>query len=218
MDSLGYEMHRNVRVPYLQGIEFIDEAENLEYVEIVALPQDLFTPINETISKFKNIKTLKIYCEYVENHRTSLENILKLEHLSELVWGYPKKFNARNLHCMVKAAKNLQRLIVSFSTRLSIFERALRPMSAESYGQILETVSSRSNGKRLDVIVVGHRYKTQLKQFEVAGPMHESLKITCLNSKIIGPVLNIDMTSSSGRIKMTDEQIGVLRDHGMIIT
>lgn len=217
---LGYEEHREVRAPRLHGVEFINEAESLEHLEIDVLPQHLLAPIIASIPTFKNIKTLKLYCEYLENHPATLDVVDQLEHLTEFVWGYPKKFSPKNLLFVIKNANNLEQLIVSFSNRrLTTSEPAahqISPIDAESYEQMLDIVSKRANGKPLNVIIVGHRYETQLKQFEVVVPQHELLQITSLMSNALAPILNIDMDSAHGRIKMSNEQIKVLRDGGLL--
>lgn len=216
LDYLGYEMHHDVRVYHLHDLDFINEADSLEDLEVDAVPQDFITPIIKSILKFKNIKTLKIYCEYIEDHLDMLDILGKLEHLTEFVWGYPKKFNANHLLYVIKNARNLEKLIVNLSNRHLVHNwHAAHQLDAKSYGQMLDIVSQRSNGKPLDVIIVGHRYESKLKQFEVAAPMNTLLTITCLKSENIGPILNIDVNSSHSRIKMSNEQIKVLRDRGM---
>lgn len=216
LEYLGYEVRREVRTPRLHGLEFIDEAPKLECIEIDVLPQDLIAPILESVPKFKNLKTLKIYCEYMEEQRGKLDIIEKLENLTEFVWGYPKIFNANHLLHAIKNGKNLQQLTVIFSNRPSVHERVVRSIDAVFYQQMLDVVLKRSNGKPLNVVIVGHRYESQLKQFDATFPLHESLKITCLRTEIIGSILKVNVKSTYGRIKMSDAQVKLLRDHEIL--
>lgn len=216
LEFLGHKMHREERTARVHGLQFIAEAQNLECLEIDVLPQDLIVPTIESIPKFQNIKTLKIYCEYLTQHPDTLNIVGKLEHLTEFVWGYPKKFDAHNLRYVIKNAPNLQQMVVSFSRRPIVCERVLRHMNVQLYEEMLNIVSQRSNEKPLSLIVVGHRYETQLKQFDATFPMHAKLKITCLRSRDIEPILNINIKSTNSRIKMTNKQINLLRDCGML--
>lgn len=221
LEHLGYEEHREVRTPRLHGVEFINGAESLEHLEIDVLPQHLLAPIIATIPTFKNIKTLNLYCEYFEIHPGTLDVVGQLEHLTEFVWGYPKRFSVNNLLYVIRNANNLEQLIVSFSNRRPTAgepaTHQISPIDAESYEQMLNIVSKRASGKPLNVIIVGHRYETHLKQFEVAVAMHELLKITCLMSNTLAPILKINMDGAHGRIKMSNEQIKVLRDGGLLL-
>lgn len=216
LDYLGYEIRREVRAPRLHGLEFIDEAQTLEYLEIDVLPQDLIASILESVPKFKNLKILKIYCEYMEEQQGKLDIIEKLENLTEFVWGYPKIFNAKHLLHAIENGKNLQQLTVIFSNRPSVHERIVRPIDAVFYQQMLDVVLKRSNGKPLNVVIVGHRYESQLKQFDATFPLHESLKITCLRTEVIGPILNVNVKSTYGRIKMSEAQVKLLRDREIL--
>lgn len=197
-------------------LKLIKQPKTLEYVEIEiplqygdyeCAPPDMY----KEISKYKNLKTLRIY----ERNRIDVEKAIgmveRLGYLSELILGRPNYFTLDDLWNLIVNGNNLEQLIVIFDGSTKVVNRVNR-YDENQFPEMANIVSQRTNGKPLNVIIVG--YEHQMYPFLNTLPPEAPLKINYLLSKTITLIL----TGWYGRntdIKMSNEQIEILRDNGM---
>lgn len=159
-------------------MDALRETKNLEYLEIDMPIHFLTKPFFSDLSKFQNLRTLKLYSNYDSRAIPSFEVLNQLEKLSELVWSFPDKFTVKKLLCLLRNVSNLEKLIViclrTFGATVSTDHNFI---DDESYREMLNIVSKRAQRKHLHVTIVG---TGSLVERILPSRVNELLDIKCL--------------------------------------
>lgn len=196
-------------------LSLVSQSKSVANVEIDLLDacgiyEAELSSIYEEISKFENLKSIKMYDRNRSNMESSIEMVSRLSHLSELILAYRFDFAVYHLASLVRNGHNLEKLIIIFHDREVSAMRT--SCTCELFQTMDNIVSQRANGKPLKVIIVGN--KKQIKQFIFAQPPAASLKIICLLRDQLESIL----TSHNGGfplLKMSNRQIQILCAHGL---
>lgn len=192
---------------------FEEEPKCVEHIEMDVCwkpVQDsgIFLRFYKDVLSFENTKTLKVYNSHELSKGSATEILENLPHLSEMVWGYPSCFTPGNLLEIIRLGQNLRHLIVILSD-----EGKRYPTSENNVAdidEIVDIVSQRSGKLSLNVVIVGRAH--QIRPFNVSLPALAPLKITSLLYHQVQSILNVE---NYHQIKMSNEEIQVLRDNGM---
>lgn len=178
---------RSMGIPYIECLE----------IEMYrkTLTQNLF----EAILQY-NMKKLKVY-GYVElSEMKMIIDMLPSITVTELTLGHPYRFRSSHLMRIYKKNENLEQLIVILD---------LDPTNSTDYRTV--RYRHRTNEKPMNAIIVGT--ESQIRSFNIDLPANAGLSITTLRSETVMSILNLNEIR---QIKMSNEQIKVLRNHGLI--
>lgn len=162
------------------------------------------------MTNFKNLKTLKAYTTG-GFPMESLRMIKSLIHLSELTFGYPSEFNIRDLLTLIRNGTNLERMTVIFDFDGKSNDRSHSDQG--KFDEMVDIVLQRKNEKPLNVAIVGD--ENQIRPFDVVPADGAPLKIVCLSIVEVSFILDLPLYPNS--IRMSTEDISVLRDRGLSV-
>lgn len=196
----------------------------LEHLEIDANWFFMAKEHTTAISLFSRMKTLKFnICWFESDHMVDM--IRNLHYLSELhVCSKVNNLGDSELFNLIRHGQNLQRLILTFFVNRKVNfpdmvvhswheHGQLLQMNAKFYQKMLNLVLRRSNGKSLDIFIVGHEHEITL--IDAAFPTNAALKITCWSLATVSRILRMDASElRNGNIKITDENLKVLCNRG----
>lgn len=182
---------------------------NLEHLEVDMLSHVLTDTFFQTMTKFPNLKTLKVYSVYNCSLAFSFGIIKKL---TELIWGYPAIFSVSDLLTLITTGTRLERLIVICHS--GIYAVDDQYINADIYRKMLDVISNRAHKKPLHVIIMG--CESFMRRFHVAFPTHDSLKITCVKKKTVASCLNVEVMTLNCDIKINAEAIAKLQAASII--
>lgn len=186
---------------------------NLEYL-VINLNYFSIDGYNaEAIGKLKRITTLKLHCSAGCPFSHLLDMVKNLQGLADLVLSsHDNGLSAYNIMVLLEHSPNLKQLALSFAD--NGIDGAKLQINGQIYRNMLDTVLRRTNGKSLQILIVGPQ--AQIEQFNISFPMHTALTITCLSIETVGSKLYIN----SGyylqqHIKLTGKVFGELRELGL---
>lgn len=206
--------------PHFQNLSHISQLKSIEHLELDWLMQipdsNEWKSFFQTLHKFKNLKTLRIYQRLIHENWAQFRNWI---HLSDLVWAGPVYFSVKDLLNIIRFCENLEQLIVIFEITVRVIDND--HIDAIMYREMLDMILQRQNKKPLSVIIIGK--EKSLSKFHVEIPMDPMLRITCMEQETVASVLNFNLAGSYpvgchlyNNIKICDEGIKKLRDKGLI--
>lgn len=193
-------------------LRLIREPSPVEHLEVDDITIDEIENWNREISNYRNLKKLYWFSNGVIMHdevAMAASLIQELPLLTDLVLGYPLVLTPPVLLRLIEAGQNLDQLVIICNYKYN--KRFPIKLQANRFNKMWDAVSRRPNLKRLNVIVVGNQQ--QIVPFIYNYPAGASIKITCLLASGITEILGVDRKDY---IRMTDRQIAVLQDKGLL--
>lgn len=185
------------RLDELRLLIAVYSAIDFEYFELEMHNKTLTKAHYEKFVLMDNMRSLKFYGNV---HFPNLISGMEMSsQISELVMGYVHAFTVTDMLYIIRRNWNLKRLVVIYDDE------------SENAEDHVPRNWNPPASRVLNVIIVGT--ETQIRPFDIVLPAKTTFKITCLLTETVISALKVNGCKN---IKMSDEQVNVLRDCGLL--